>query len=101
MILNVFTTTSNISLFKINGNASLLTSDNFYNVEGTNGKWKYATKDFSSIIAQDALLTVTNDGLFHMATFDGYVIHGCSYNYFSDFKKSSELIISPMKTLIV
>ncbi|MGI6291221.1 MAG: gliding motility-associated C-terminal domain-containing protein [Bacteroidales bacterium] len=97
LILNVFTTTSNISLFKINGNASLLTSDNFYNVEGTNGKWKYATKDFSSIIAQDALLTVTNDGLFHMATFDGYVIHGCSYNYFSDFKKSSELIISPMK----
>ena len=52
-------------------------------------------KRFSSIIAQDALLTVTNDGLFHMATFDGYVIHGCSYNYFSDFKKLN--YISPMK----
>lgn len=97
LILNVFTTTSNISSFKINGNSSLLTSNDFYNVEGTNGKWMYATKNLSSIIAQNALLTVTNDGLFHMATFDGNTNWGCSYNYFSDFKKSSELSINLIK----
>ena len=46
LILNVFTTTSNISLFKINGNASLLTFDDFYNVEGLTGNGSMQQRSF-------------------------------------------------------
>lgn len=97
LYLNVYTKASAISSFSINGNTSYLTSNDFDDVEGTNGKWKYATINLSSIISQYRLLKVENNELFHMATFDGNTIWGCSYNYFSDFEQKSDLSIAMKK----
>ena len=80
--------------FLYNGNPGIITPSDFSDVPGTNGAWKYASKDFTNITPVNELAFVSNTShKFQMGVFDGWRIASCAYSFYSGFgfTGSSEL----------
>ncbi len=83
---NICVPVSGINDFLFNGSASVITASDFSPVPGTGNQWYYATKDIPlSLVAQNAIATITNTVDFHLGVFEGDPSWGCSYAFFSDY----------------
>lgn len=75
--------------FTINGSSTAISASAFKEVPGTNGKWLFATIDFSGqdIIKTNTLSIVTNEvNPFHLAVLNGKPnVTGARYGFFSNF----------------
>ena len=84
----VFSLTSAVNSFMVNGNPSLLTAANFTVVPGTGGMYSGALVDFSGTIGTGVSVNITNSmGLFHAGIINGGASSGCRYGFFSDYSR--------------
>ena len=85
--------------FLYNGNPGIITPSEFSDVPGTNGTWKYVSKDFTNITPTNSLAFVSNTSQkFHMGVFEGGLTTGCTYGFYSGYGSSFELRASMNET---
>ena len=90
--LNLCVETGGEYNFLYNGNAGVIAPADFRDVPGTNGTWKYTSKDFTNITPLNSLAFVSNTtNKFHMGVFEGGLETGCTYGFYSGFGNSFEL----------
>ena len=85
---NIITRDGNQNNFTLNGSNTVITSNLFAPVAGTNGSWLYASIEFPvSVVNINTTAIVQNTGLFHLGVFEGGFQGGCSYAFFSDYQR--------------
>jgi gliding motility-associated-like protein len=72
--------------FSLNGSSSAISTSNFQEVPGTNGKWVAASIDLQSNVSNGTANRLTNSsGVFNLGIINGGVATTCRYGFFSDF----------------
>ena len=85
---NIITRNGNQNSFTLNGSNTVITSNLFAPVAGTNGSWVYASVELPvSVVNVNSTAIVSNSGLFHLGVFEGSNQEGCSYAFFSDYQR--------------
>lgn len=88
LIFNIITRNGNQGNFTLNGDNTVITSNLFAPVAGTNGSWVYASIELPvSVVNINTTAIVQNMGLFHLGVFEGGFQGGCSYAFFSDYQR--------------
>lgn len=79
--------------FEFNGNPTLVSAANFYNVPGTDGSWKYANITASSFVPQLQASRLSNStSEFHLGIINGGASSGTRYGYFSNYGQQAYAI---------
>ena len=85
---NIITRNGNQNGFTLNGSNTVITSNLFAPVTGTDGSWVYASVELPvSTVNVNSTAIVSNNGLFHLGVFEGSNQEGCSYAFFSDYQR--------------
>ena len=85
---NIITRNGNQNGFTLNGSNTVITSNLFAPVTGTDGSWVYASVELPvSVVNVNSTAIVSNSGLFHLGVFEGSNQEGCSYAFFSDYQR--------------
>ena len=88
LVFNIITRNGNQGNFTLNGDNTVITSNLFAPVAGTNGNWLYASIELPvSVVDINTTAIVQNTGLFHLGVFEGGFQGGCSYAFFSDYQR--------------
>ncbi len=79
--------------FAFNGNPGLINANQFNNVPGTDGEWKYANITASSFVPQLSASRLYNSSTtFHLGIINGGAISGTRYGYFSNYAAQAYVV---------
>ena len=74
-----------VSDFEFNGDPNEIVANQFNNVPGTNGEWKYATTASSFVPQLAASRLYNSSSVFHLGIINGGASAGTRYGYFSNY----------------
>ena len=79
--------------FEFNGNPALINANQFSNVPGTDGEWKYANITASSFVPQLSASRLYNStSNFHLGIINGGASSGTRYGYFSNYAAQAYIV---------
>lgn len=90
LYINIIIRAGNENGFTLDGQNNIIQASAFKPVNGTDGKWVYASIDVDKYVDFNDFMLVENEYPFHLAVFD-QLGGGCSYSYFSNYGKTISL----------
>lgn len=99
IIITIVTGTDYVSDFLLNGNANIITADDFAQ-SPYDSTISYCVKDVSNWVPYNSLMTLTNlTGRFQLGIIDGTDGGDCSYGFFSDYARAATLTLTSDTTI--